>query len=161
MESQGASTSYRSHFKQLAEMEPVVGKELGLTPWLFMDQERINHFASITQDEQWIHLDQERCAKESPYQQTIAHGFLTLSMCSKIMFDAYAIEGVSRVINYGLDKVRFPAATPSGARVRGRVRLMEFTALPSGAKYKLEITIEIEGQDKPACVAELLVLAYD
>ena len=142
-------------------MKNAVGKELGLTPWSIMDQERINIFAKATQDEQWIHLDEERCKKESPYKQTIAHGFLMLSMCSKIMYDTYEIKQTSMAINYGLDKVRFPSATMAGSKFRGRVSLAEFNIIPKGAKYKLNVVIELEGQDKPACVAEFLALAYN
>ena len=153
--------SYRSVFKNISEMENAVGKELGLTPWKIMDQERINTFAKATEDEQWIHIDEERCTKESPYKQTIAHGFLMLSMCSKIMYDSYEVGKVSMAINYGLDKVRFPNATPAGSKFRGRVSLTEFNFIAKGAKYKLNVIIELEGQQKPACVAEFLALAYN
>jgi len=153
--------SYRSVFKNISEMENAVGKELGLTPWKIMDQERINTFAKATEDEQWIHIDEERCTKESPYKQTIAHGFLMLSMCSKIMYDSYEVGKVSMAINYGLDKVRFPNPTPAGSKFRGRVSLTEFNFIAKGAKYKLNVIIELEGQQKPACVAEFLALAYN
>jgi len=160
MATQKIQESYRSIFKNISDMQGSVGKELGLTPWTKMDQERINTFAKATEDEQWIHLDAERCAKESPYQKPIAHGFLMLSMCSKIMYDAYEIGHVSMAINYGLDKVRFPNATPTGTNFRGRVILADFEMIPKGAKFKLNVTIELEGHEKPACVAEFLALAY-
>ena len=161
METQKTQKAYRSIFKNISEMENAVGRELGLTPWKIMDQERINTFAKATEDEQWIHIDEERCKKESPYKQTIAHGFLMLSMCSKIMYDSYEIGEVSMAINYGLDKVRFPNATPAGSKFRRRVSLAEFNIIPNGAKYKLNVIIELEGQEKPACVAEFLALAYN
>ena len=161
METQKTQKSHRSIFKNISEMENAVGKELGLTPWKIMDQERINTFAKATEDEQWIHIDEERCTKESPYKQTIAHGFLMLSMCSKIMYDSYEVGQVSMAINYGLDKVRFPNATPAGSKFRGRVSLAEFNFIPNGAKYKLNVIIELEGQEKPACVTEFLALAYN
>jgi acyl dehydratase len=161
METQKTQKSHRSIFKNISEMENAVGKELGLTPWKIMDQERINTFAKATEDEQWIHIDEERCTKESPYKQTIAHGFLMLSMCSKIMYDSYEVGQVSMAINYGLDKVRFPNATPAGSKFRGRVSLAEFNFIPKGAKYKLNVIIELEGHEKPACVAEFLALAYN
>ena len=107
-----------------------------------------------------IDIDKEKCKKESPYKTTIAHGFLILSICSKIMFDAYELNNVGMVLNYGLDKVRFTNATPSGSKYRGRVSLMEFDANPKGAKYKMKVVIELEGQEKPACIAEFLALAY-
>ena len=102
---------YKTKFKNISEMENSVGKELGISKWTTMDQKRINTFAKTTEDEQWIHTDQERCKKDSPYKQTIAHGFLMLSMCTKIMYDCFEIEQNSLVINYGLDKVRFPNST--------------------------------------------------
>ena len=107
METQKTQKSHRSIFKNISEMKNAVGKELGLTPWKIMDQERINTFAKATEDEQWIHIDEDRCTKESPYKQTIAHGFLMLSMCSKIMYDSYEVGQVSMAINYGLDKNEF------------------------------------------------------
>ncbi len=125
-----------------------------------MNQDRINTFADATEDHQWIHIDKEKCEKESPYKTTIAHGFLMLSMCSKIMFDTYELNNVGMVLNYGLDKVRFTNATTSGSRYRGRVSLMGFDAKENGAKYKMKVVIELEGQNKPACIAEFLALAY-
>ena len=105
--------------------------------------------------------DKEKCLKESPYKTTIAHGFLMLSMCSRIMFDSFELQGVGMVINYGLDKVRFPNATKAGSKYRGRVSLADFKVIPNGAKYKLNVIIELEGHEKPACVAEFLALAYN
>ena len=151
---------YSTKFKMLIELKNFVGKELGLTEWMKMSQKKINEFAKITHDEQWIHTDPEKSALFSPYKKTIAHGFLILSMVSKISFDAFSIENVVAGINYGLDRVRFPNATKSDSVYRGRVSLMEFTEIPSGAKYKLKIEIEIQGEEKPACIAEFLALAY-
>ncbi len=152
--------AYSTKFKMLIELKNFVGKELGLTEWMKMSQKKINEFAKITHDEQWIHTDPEKSALFSPYKKTIAHGFLILSMVSKISFDAFSIENVVAGINYGLDRVRFPNATKSDSVYRGRVSLMEFTEIPSGAKYKLKIEIEIQGEEKPACIAEFLALAY-
>lgn len=151
---------YKTKFNSLSEFEASLGKELGITNWYTMDQERINIFADTTEDRQWIHMDKEKCVKESPYKTTIAHGFLMLSMCSKIMFDSFELQGVGMVINYGLDKVRFTNATPSGSKYRGRVSLMEFDPNQRGAKYKVKVIIEIKGQEKPSCIAEMLALAY-
>ena len=151
---------YKTKFNSLIELKAYLGKELGVTKWYTMDQEKINIFADTTEDRQWIHIDRERSKKESPYKTTIAHGFLMLSMCSKIMFESFEIKGVGMVINYGLDKVRFTNATLSGSKYRGRVSLMEFDSNPNGAKYKMKVIIELEGQDKPACIAELLALVY-
>ena len=152
--------SYKTKFNSLSDFEKYLGKEVGVTNWYNMDQERINIFADITEDQQWIHIDNEKCEKESPYNTTIAHGFLMLSMCSKIMFDSFELNGIGMVINYGLDRVRFTNATPSGSKFRGRVSLMEFNLNQAGAKYKLKVIIELKGQEKPACIAELLALAY-
>ena len=152
--------AYSTKLRGLAELKNFVGKELGLTDWMQMNQKKINEFVKITNDEQWIHTDPEKCSLFSPYKKTIAHGFLVLSMVSRISFDAFTIENVVAGINYGLDRVRFPNATKSDSTYRGRVSLMEFTEIPRGAKYKLKIEIEIKGEDKPACTAEFIALAY-
>ena len=124
------------------------------------ESEKIDDFAEITDDKQWIHTDPDKSALYSPYKKTVAHGFLVLSMVSRISFNAFSIKNVVAGINYGLDRVRFPNATKSDSAYRGRVSLMEFTVIPGGAKYKLKIVIEIQGEEKPACVAEFLALAY-
>ena len=152
--------AYSTKFKALTELKNFVGKELGLTEWMQMSQKKINEFAKVTEDEQWIHTDPEKSAIFSPYKKTVAHGFFILSMVSRISFDTFSIENVVAGINYGLDRVRFPNATKSDSAYRGRVSLMEFTEIPSGAKYKLKIEIEIQGEQKPACIAEFLALAY-
>ena len=152
---------YATHLEKLTDLEQYVGKELGLTQWYEMTQSKIDLFAEVTEDFQWIHLDAERAARESPYKKTIAHGFLVLSMASKITFDTFSIANISMGINYGLDKVRFPNATPSGSFSSGRVSLMEYDTIPSGAKYKVSVVFELKGQEKPACVAEFLAIAYN
>ena len=152
--------AYSTKFKELAELKNFIGKELGLTSWMQMSQKKIDDFAETTDDKQWIHTDPEKSALYSPYKKTIAHGFLVLSMVSKISFNAFSIKNVVAGINYGLDKVRFPNATKSDSAYRGRVSLMEFTVIPGGAKYKLKVEIEIMGEVKPACIAEFLALAY-
>ena len=152
--------AYSTKFKELTELKNFIGKELGLTSWMQMSQKKINDFAEITDDKQWIHTDPEKSALYSPYKKTIAHGFLVLSMVSRISFNAFSIKNVVAGINYGLDRVRFPNATKSDSAYRGRVSLMEFIVIPGGAKYKLKIVIEIKGEDKPACIAEFLALAY-
>jgi len=147
-------------FENVGEMEAYVGNELGTTEWMLIDQVRISRFAQATEDEQWIHLDEERAARESPYKTTIAHGFLILSLTSKICYQSFRIKNLSAAINYGLDRVRFPNATPSGAYIRGHVSLMEFQEIPEGARFKLNVEFEIKGQEKPACVAEVLSQVY-
>lgn len=157
---QPTNTPHTTRLKELSELENYIGKELGLTEWMTIEQDRINSFAESTEDLQWIHTDPERSAAFSPYKKTVAHGFLVLSLASKISYDALSIENVVMGVNYGLDKVRFPNATRSGAELRGRVSLMEYDAVPGGAKYKVKIVFELKGEDKPACVAEFLALAY-
>ena len=152
--------AYSTKFKELTELKNFIGKELGLTKWMQMSQEKIDDFAKITDDHQWIHTDPKKSALYSPYKKTIAHGFLVLSMITRVSFDAFSIENVVAGINYGLDRVRFPNATKSDSIYRGRVSLMELTEIPGGAKYKLQVEIEIKGEDKPACIAEFLALAY-
>ncbi len=154
------NNSYSTKFKELSELKIFIGKELGLTDWMQMSQQKIDDFAKITDDKQWIHTDPEKSALFSPYKKTIAHGFLVLSMVSRISFEAFSIENVVAGINYGLDRVRFPNATKSDSIFRGRVSLIEFTEISGGARYKLKIEIEIKGEDKPACIAEFLALAY-
>ena len=151
---------YSTRFKVLADLKNFIGKELGITDWMQMSQQKINDFAKITDDDQWIHTDPEKSTVYSPYKKTIAHGFLVLSMISRISFDAFSIENVVAGINYGLDRVRFPNATKSDSTYRGRVSLIEFSEIPGGAKYKLKVEIEIKGEEKPACIAEFLALAY-
>ena len=153
-------TPYSTCLKDLSEMKDYVGKELGLTDWMTMEQSRINTFADATEDHQWIHIDPERSAAFSPYKKTVAHGFLVLSMASKITAETFQVENMAMGVNYGLDKVRFPNATHSGAFFRGRVSLLESNEIPGGVKYKVKIVFEIKGEDKPACVAEFLVIAY-
>jgi len=154
------TTPYSTKLKELSELKDYIGKELGLTEWITIEQERIDSFAETTEDRQWIHTDPERSAAFSPYKKTVAHGFLVLSLASKISYDAFSIENVVMGVNYGLDKVRFPNATKSDAQLRGRVSLMEYDAIPGGAKYKVKIVFELQGEEKPACVAEFLAMAY-
>lgn len=145
---------------QLIELEQYVGKELGLTDWLVIDQQRIDSFAKVTEDFQWIHTDTEKSVVDSPFKKTVAHGFLILSMASKFTYEILRLGEVGMGVNYGLDKVRFTSAVPSGSKIRGRIRLLNFEKLPNGAKYKTQIVFELEGSDKPACVAEFIAMAY-
>ncbi len=151
---------YQTSLAHLADLEEKLGKELGLSPWTEITQEQISTFARITEDEQWIHIDEERCKRESPYGTTIAHGFMILSLASKFAYETMHIADVGMGLNYGLDRVRFMNATPVGSKVRGRISLMEFEPIEKGAKYKVKIIFELQGQEKPACVAEFLAHAY-
>jgi acyl dehydratase len=138
-----------------------VGKEIGVTDWFQVTQERIEQFAEATEDRQWIHMDRERAAKESPYGSTIAHGFLTLSLISHFTKELLKIEGGVRLaVNYGLNRVRFPAAVRADSRIRARVALLALKELPDALEATFSGTIENEKSDKPSCVAEWIVRYY-
>jgi len=140
----------------VSALRDLVGQELGPSSWIDVTQERIDAFASATDDHQWIHVDSERAAG-GPFGGTIAHGFLTLSLCIPILEELLPRRGRMGV-NYGVDRVRFPAPVPSGSRVRGRLRVVSVDDVPQGERATIEATVECEGVEKPVCVAELLVL---
>ncbi len=147
-------------YNTVSELEKLVGQELGTSEWVTVDQEKINLFAEVTGDQQWIHVDIERAA-QGPFGGTIAHGYLTLSLVPALSATAYSIEGTRMAVNYGLNRVRFPAPLPAGSRVRGVFTLKEYTALPdNGAQLVIEATIEREGGDRPVCVAETVSRRY-
>ena len=141
----------------------VLGQEEGVSEWLEVDQERINLFADATLDHQFIHIDPEKSAELSPYKVTIAHGFLTLSLIIHLGSSIKPLkpevsEGVFMGVNYGLDRVRFPAPVPVNSRVRARHKLLEAEMKGSNTiQVKREVTVEVEGSDKPVCVAESLI----
>jgi acyl dehydratase len=140
----------------LDELASFVGKELGTSSWVDVDQARINGFADATDDHQWIHVDAER-AKDGPFGRTIAHGYLTLSLLIPMWTDILEVRDVHTVLNYGLNKVRFPSPVPSGSRIRARATLAAFDAIPGGAQLTVDTLVERQGGDKPACVAQLVV----
>ena len=136
----------------------LVGQELGVGDWKEIDQKRIDAFADVTEDHQWIHIDVERAKAESPYGTTIAHGFLTLSMIPAMSKDNFRVENAKMAINYGLNKVRFLAAVPSGGRIRARSELIDATKVDDNTvNLVVKHTIELEGSQKPAAVAETIV----
>jgi acyl dehydratase len=143
----------------MAGLKEHVGEHLGYTEWREIDQDRVNLFADATDDHQWIHVDPERSA-DGPFGGTIAHGYLTLSLAAPLMSELIEVQGVKMGINYGLDRVRFPAPVPVGSRIRAGGELAEVTEVPGGLQGKLVVTFEIEGSEKPACVAEVLVRYY-
>ena len=143
-------------FSSADELKAAVGQEVGVSDWLEIDQDRINTFAEATGDHQWIHVDPERAAA-GPYGTTIAHGYLTLSLLAMLMKSTYAVEGATMGVNYGLNKVRFPAPVPVGSKVRVRTRLLSADEVAGGLQVVWNATIELEGSDKPACVAEPVV----
>jgi acyl dehydratase len=137
-----------------------VGRELGVSEWHQVTQERIDEFADATGDRQWIHVDRARAAIESPFKTTIAHGFLTLSLASSLIRSALQFDGARMAINYGLNRVRFMAPVPSGSRVRGRFALASVEETGGAVQAIWQVTIEREGIEKPCCVAEWLVRYY-
>ena len=142
------------------EARALVGQELGVSDWLEIDQQRVNDFADVTGDHQWIHVDVERAKKESPFRTPIAHGFLTLSLIPALSKDNFRLENARLAINYGLNKVRFLAPVPVGSRVRTRSELTDVAARPDGsADLTVKHTIEIDGSERPAAVAEMIVRA--
>ncbi len=135
----------------------LVGSELGVSDWLEIDQKRVNNFADVTGDHQWIHIDVERAKKESPYGAPIAHGFLTLSLIPALSKDNFRVQNAQLVINYGLNKVRFLSAVPVGSRIRVRSELADAVAKdPTTVDLTVRHTIEIDGVEKPAAVAEMI-----
>ena len=144
----------------LAALEALVGTELGRSRWFEVDQARIATFADATDDHQWIHVDPDRCARESPFGVPVAHGFLTLSLLPSMLADVLAMVDARLVVNYGLNKVRFPSPVPAGSRVRAAIVLAALEREGDAAQLTLDVTVEREGSAKPVCVAEFLVRRY-
>jgi acyl dehydratase len=144
-------------FTTFEELADAVGEELGTSEWLTIDQERVDRFAEATGDHQWIHVDVERAAA-GPFGGTIAHGYLTLSLLPALGASVFSLETPGAKLNYGLNKVRFPAPVKVGSRIRNTVSVADVTDLASGKQLTLRHVVEIDGEDKPACVAETVVL---
>jgi acyl dehydratase len=144
-----------------ADMKAHIGKKLGTSEWIVVDQPRINAFAEATGDHQWIHVDVERAKKEMPGGKTIAHGYLTLSLLAGLGGLVYRVRKTSRGINYGSNKVRFTAPVPAGSRVRLHQSLKAVDDIQGGVRLTFDSTIELEGSEKPALVAETLALVFD
>ena len=142
-------------------LKEFVGKEIGASDWMTLTQERIDRFAEATEDRQWIHVDPERAKLESPFGTTIAHGFLTLSLLSRLFALAVRVRGGARMtINYGLNRVRFPAPVREGSRIRGHFTLLSFTEHADALEAVFACSVESEGNQKPCCVAEWVVRYY-
>lgn len=146
--------------QDFAALRTLLGKEVAVSEWCEITQDRINQFAEATDDRQWIHVDAARAATESPYKTTIAHGLLTLSMASMLMRRTFSFAGIRMAINYGLNRVRFITALPAGARIRGRFALAGFEQIDGGAQVTWGITLEREGAEKPCAVIEWVVRYY-
>jgi acyl dehydratase len=142
-------------------LRQLIGRQIGVTEWMLLTQERIQQFAEVSDDRQWIHLDQERAQRESPYKTTVAHGFLTLSLLSSFLRQVLQIrEGTRMSINYGLNRVRFPAPVLAGAKIRARFTLRSAEEVAGALEVVLDATLETEGGDKPCCVAEWVIRYY-
>jgi acyl dehydratase len=143
-------------FESPADLKSAVGQHLGTSEWLEITQDRIDRFADATGDHQWIHVDPER-ARQGPFGATIAHGYLTQSLVNYFLPQIVEVRGISMGINYGADRLRFPAPVPVGSRVRGGAELLEVETVKGGAiQAKVRVTIEIEGQERPGCVIDVI-----
>ncbi len=146
-------------FRTPAELKGAVGQSLGTSEWLEITQDRINLFADATGDHQWIHVDPER-AKDGPFGVCIAHGYLTQSLVNKVLPEIILVQGISMGINYGADKLRFPAPVPVGSRVRGTGKLLSVEDVKGCVQTVVRVTVEIEGNDRPACVIDTISRYY-
>ncbi|HLX45282.1 MAG TPA: MaoC family dehydratase [Bryobacteraceae bacterium] len=143
------------------ELRGRVGQEVGVSGWRIIEQDQIDRFASVTGDDQWIHIDVDRAQRESPYENTIAHGFLTVALISALAREAVELTGDFKLrINYGFNRLRFPSAVPAGKRVRGRFTLNSIKDFDGGVEIAWGVTVDVEGREKPALVAEWLVRTY-
>jgi len=146
--------------KNMDDARALVGEEIGLSDWVVIDQNRIDQFAEATTDYQWIHVDTERAARELPDGKTIAHGYLTLALIPALTGNFIEVENLKRAINFGLNKVRFYAPVPAGARVRARVNVLKAQRRAGALLLTSVVRIEVEGERKPACVAETLGMYF-
>jgi acyl dehydratase len=146
-------------YATLQELQGRVGEELGVSDWITVDQAQIDAFANATGDHQWIHIDPVRAAA-GPFGATVAHGFLTLSLLPRMGASAFEVEDTRMGVNYGLNRVRFPAPVPVGSRLRGHFTLLRYEPLDGGAQLTTEVTMEREGSTKPVCVAESVARRY-
>ncbi len=145
----------------VAELQTLVGHEAGVSDWVEITQDRIDRFADLTDDHQWIHIDVERAARESPFGTTIAHGFLTVSLLSGMMHEAVEVHGDFPLrVNYGFNRLRFPSPVPAGSRIRAHVAVNSVKAVENGYEVAWGVTVEIENQPKPALAAEWLTRIY-
>jgi acyl dehydratase len=144
---------------ELAELRTAAGEHLGHSPWRVIDQARVDAFAAATDDRQWIHVDPARAAR-GPFGTTIAHGFLMLSLLPSFAAEIYRVEGIRMAVNYGLNRVRFPAPVPTGVAVRAGLRVLSVDEVTDGLHVVNEVVVEREGGDKPCCVAEAVARLY-
>jgi len=146
--------------ESMTALKDLVGREVGVSDWFVVSQERITQFAETIEDRQWIHVDRERAERESPYRTTIAHGFLTMSLLGHLMNEVIEVRGSRMKVNYGLNRVRFPAAVRAGSRIRARVALDSVRDVADSVEAVFSFTVECEGSAKPCCVAEWVLRFY-
>jgi acyl dehydratase len=146
--------------RTMEDARALEGKELGVSDWIVINQERINKFADATDDHQWIHTDPERCAREFPLGTTCAHGYLTISMIPALIDDIVKVEGLVQIVNYGINKARFRAMVPAGSKIRLRVVLQSAKKRAGALQAIMECYIEMEGQDRPVASAEVIVMYF-
>lgn len=146
--------------KGIDGLKPLIGQHLGYSGWQEVTQDQVNRFADATGDHQWIHIDPERAAKESPFGGPIAHGYLTISLAPVLLAQVMRVEGIAMGVNYGINKLRFPAPVPVGGKLRAGATLASVEDIPGGAQVAMDVVFEVEGQDKPACVAQVVYRYY-
>lgn len=144
----------------IEEAKGLAGREIGVTDYLLVSQERINLFADAIEDRQWIHTDVERARAESPFGETVAHGFLTLSLIGRLTRDVIEVSGARLRVNYGLERVRFTAPVPAGSKIRARVAVDTVEEIEGGVQFKLAVTVERQSSGRPCCLAQWLVRYY-
>ena len=147
-------------FKSIDDMAAAAGQEIGVSDWTTIDQARVSGFADVTGDHQWVHVDVERARRELPTKGTIVHGLLALSLIPALARTIADCDGVSRIINYGLNKVRFTQVIPTGAKIRVRAKLLSAERRAGGMQFTHEYRIELEGEERPACMAEMITILY-
>jgi acyl dehydratase len=149
-----------TRFAGIDDAKSKIGQEIGVSEWMLIDQARVNGFAEVTGDHQWIHVDVERAKRESPFGGPIAHGYLTVSLLAKFAGECIAVDGIKLAVNYGLNRVRFASPVKVGSRVRARFILAAVDDIAGGAQMTWQATVEIDGGEKPACIAEMLTRWY-
>ena len=150
----------KRNIEDIEELKTMVGQEIGISDWIKLTQERVNTFAEATGDHQWIHVDPERAKKESPYGGPIAHGYLTMSLAPYFLQQIMEIKKKRMGVNYGLNKVRFPAPVPVGGKLRMKAEVAEIEDIKGGVQIVIKMTFEVEGQEKPCCIAEAIYRYY-
>ena len=149
-----------TRFTGIADAKAMQGQEIGISDWMLIEQDRVDAFARVTGDQQWIHVDVERATRESPFGGPIVHGYLTLSLLARFAQECIEVEGIKLAVNYGLNRVRFASPVKVGSRIRARFVLAGVEDISGGAQLVWQALIEIEGGEKPACVAEMLTRWY-